>query len=119
MKHLEIKDFPIISTDKIRYSDTDSQGHVNNAVFASYLETGRVELLYSPSISILSNKISFVIVNLNLQFLKEILWPGEVEIGTGILKIGNSSIKIYQKLNLKVTFHKAKEKNTKNIIMKL
>lgn len=98
MKHLELKDFPLTSIDKIRYSDTDRQGHVNNAVFASYLETGRVELLYSPSISILSNEISFVIVNLNLQFIKEILWPGQVEIGTGIIKIGNSSIKICQNL---------------------
>jgi acyl-CoA thioester hydrolase len=38
MKHLELKDFPLTSIDKIRYSDTDRQGHVNNAVFASYLE---------------------------------------------------------------------------------
>jgi acyl-CoA thioester hydrolase len=28
----------------------------------------------------------------------EIHWPGTVEIGTGILKIGNSSIFIFQKL---------------------
>lgn len=95
---LDLKDFPLQSVDKIRYSDTDRQGHVNNGTFASYLETGRVELLYSPSITILSNKISFVIVNLHLNFLKEILWPGQVEIGTGIIKIGNSSVKIYQKI---------------------
>ena len=33
--------------EKLRYADTDRQGHVNNAVFATMLETGRVELLYS------------------------------------------------------------------------
>ena len=98
MMQLDLKDFPLISVDKIRYSDADRQGHVNNAVFASYLETGRVELLYSPKISNLSDEMNFVIVNLNLHFLKEILWPGEVEIGTGIIKVGNSSITIYQKI---------------------
>ncbi len=44
----EIGDFPVVTTDKLRYCDTDRQGHVNNAVFLTFLETGRVELLYNP-----------------------------------------------------------------------
>lgn len=40
-----IDDFPFRTYEKLRYVDTDRQGHVNNAVFASMLETGRVELL--------------------------------------------------------------------------
>ncbi|HDG9121136.1 TPA: acyl-CoA thioesterase, partial [Pseudomonas aeruginosa] len=47
----ELKDFPIHSSDKIRYADTDRQGHVNNAVFATFLETGRVEIIYDPEIA--------------------------------------------------------------------
>lgn len=39
-------DFSLLTTDKIRYSDTDRQGHVNNAVFSTFLETGRAERLY-------------------------------------------------------------------------
>lgn len=90
--------FPLRTFDKIRYSDTDRQGHVNNAVFSTYLETGRVELLCKADLALLSESASFVIAALNLNFLKEILWPGQVDIGTGILKIGTSSIKIYQQL---------------------
>ena len=33
--------FPLRTRDKLRYADTDRQGHVNNAVFATFLETGR------------------------------------------------------------------------------
>jgi acyl-CoA thioester hydrolase len=33
--------------DKLRYGDTDRQGHVNNAVFSTLFETGRVEMLYA------------------------------------------------------------------------
>lgn len=98
MNHLQLKDFPLQTFDKIRYADTDRQGHVNNAVFASFLETGRVEFLYAAESPVLAERSSFVIVSLHLNFIKEIKWPGQIEIGTGILKIGNSSVKIYQKL---------------------
>jgi acyl-CoA thioester hydrolase len=36
-------------TDNIRYRDTDRRGPVNNAVFSTSPETGRVELLYDPN----------------------------------------------------------------------
>jgi len=98
VKDLKLPDFPLKTFDKIRYADTDRQGHVNNAVFATFLETGRVEVLYHPHSPILAEGASFVIAALQLNFLRELTWPGQVEIGTGILKIGNSSIKIYQQL---------------------
>ncbi|ULG68844.1 acyl-CoA thioesterase [Marinobacterium sediminicola] len=91
-----LDDFPAKAFDKIRYSDTDRQGHVNNAVFSTFLETGRVEMLLSPEEPMLSEGTSFVIANLNLQLLAEIHWPGKVDIGTGVLSIGNSSIRLYQ-----------------------
>jgi acyl-CoA thioester hydrolase len=96
--HLNLSDFPKKTFDKVRYADTDRQGHVNNAVFSTFLETGRVEILYNENTPILSTNASFVIASLKLDFLKEILWPGQVDIGTGILKVGKSSITIYQKL---------------------
>lgn len=98
MQKLQFDDFPLKTFDKIRYADTDAQGHVNNAVFSTYLETGRVEFLYNPEYPILADDSSYVIVSLDLNYHKEVTWPGKVEIGTGILKIGNSSIKIYQQL---------------------
>ena len=98
MRELKLDDFPLKTFDKVRYADTDRQGHVNNSLFSTFLETGRVEVLYDSEVPILSEGSSFVIVSLNLEFLKEITWPGQVDIGTGILKIGNSSIRLFQKL---------------------
>jgi acyl-CoA thioesterase FadM len=34
--------YKIWTYDKLRYNDTDRQGHVNNAIFATFFETGRV-----------------------------------------------------------------------------
>jgi acyl-CoA thioester hydrolase len=98
MKTWAIADFPVRTYDKIRYADTDRQGHVNNAVFATFLETGRVEVLYNPEFPLHDPDTSFVIASLKLDFMLEITWPGLVEIGTAVTKIGNSSIVLYQML---------------------
>ncbi len=93
-KQLPLTAFPSITFDKIRYSDTDRQGHVNNAVFAAFFETGRVEMLYQPSQKFLSDDCSFVVAKTTIELLAEIQWPGQVDLGTGIVRIGNSSLVI-------------------------
>lgn len=98
MDKLKLSDFPLQTFDKVRYADMDRQGHVNNAVFLTCLETGRVEILYRPDSPLHAPEASFVIVSLQLDFIQEINWPGRVDIGTGIQKIGTSSITFYQKL---------------------
>lgn len=93
-----LEEFPFRTVDKIRYADTDRQGHVNNAAFATFLETGRVEFLYDPQHPLADDNASFVIASLNLKLLAEINWPGRVDIGTGVRRIGNSSIGLFQGL---------------------
>jgi acyl-CoA thioester hydrolase len=93
-KQLPLTAFPFVTFDKVRYGDTDRQGHVNNAVFATFFETGRVEMLYQPSHEFLSKDCFFVVAKSTLDLLAEIHWPGQVDIGTGIVRIGNSSLVI-------------------------
>jgi len=93
-----LEDYAIITHDKIRYCDTDRQGHVNNAVFSSFFETGRVEILYNNELPILGDNCSFVIASIKIDYSNEISWPGTITIGTMITKIGNSSIGIEQGL---------------------
>jgi acyl-CoA thioester hydrolase len=93
-KQLTITAFPFVTFDKVRYGDTDRQGHVNNAVFATFFETGRVEMLYQPSHQFLSDDCSFVVAKSTIELIAEIHWPGQVDIGTGITRIGNSSLVI-------------------------
>ena len=93
-----INRFPLQSFDKIRYADTDRQGHVNNAVFATFIETGRVELLYQLEQPLAGLQCAFVVVQLDLQLKGEIYWPGQVDIMGAITKIGNSSMQLHQYL---------------------
>lgn len=66
-------------------------GHV-----ARYLETGRVEMLYTPDNPLAAPGCEFVIAQLVLDFRNEILWPGSVQIGTRVANIGRSSVKLEQ-----------------------
>ncbi len=95
---LKLEAFPYQTHDKVRYGDTDRQGHVNNIHFSEFLETGRVEILYHPEQPLHDDQCSFVIVQNNLSLLNEIHWPGIVNIGTGVVKLGKSSITFYQQL---------------------
>lgn len=90
------EDFPSLSTDKLRYADTDRQGHVNNAVFAVFLETGRVELVHDPAGGLPPDGCEFVIARLELDYRGEIEWPGEVLIGSRVEEIGRSSVRVAQ-----------------------
>lgn len=93
-----LADYPLLTYEKLRYADTDRQGHVNNAVFSTMLETGRVELLYSPDTPLAAAGCAFVIASLRLDFRGEITWPGTVEIGTRVARVGNSSLTLEQAL---------------------
>lgn len=90
--------YPIHARDKLRYGDTDRQGHVNNAVFSTFFETGRVEFLMDPENPILTAGHGFVIARIIIDYRDEIRWPGTVEVGTRVLSVGRSSIRLEQGL---------------------
>jgi acyl-CoA thioester hydrolase len=92
-----LADFPAQTFDKLRYGDTDRQGHINNAVFASLCETGRVSILHGGG-PLADAGCAFVIARLALDYHAELFWPGTVQIGTGVTAIGTSSVTFAQAL---------------------
>ena len=93
---LRLDDFAGQAYDKLRYGDTDRQGHVNNAVFATFMETGRVELIFNAEAPLLDAGFSFVLAKLDIDYVAEVLWPGTVEIGTRVTRVGRSSVTMQQ-----------------------
>lgn len=83
-------DFRHFSRVTIRFSDQDSLGHVNNAVYVTWLEAGRVEFIeqFLPP----GGPVDMVLVHMELDFLRETRFPGEVLIGGRLTRIGNTSI---------------------------
>ena len=77
--------------DLIRYADIDRQGHVNNAVYSTYFETGRVAIIHHPSEGLQAEGATSVLARIEIDYLRELHWPGTVEVGTGVAGYGRSS----------------------------
>ena len=89
----QLSDFPHRITDNIRHTDLDSQGHVNNAVVANYFENGRVSLFRLEDASVGVAGVGVVLAHTEINYVREMNWPGTIEIGTAVSDIGRSSFK--------------------------
>jgi acyl-CoA thioester hydrolase len=82
--------------ERVRYTDTDMQGHVNNSIISTFFEAGRISLFASSDGSRRDAGLHFAVVNLNMNFRRELYYPNEVEIGTSPLRIGRTSFTVAQ-----------------------
>jgi acyl-CoA thioester hydrolase len=90
--------YPIRSTEKLRFAETDRNGHISTAFFTVCCQNARMEVLSDPNRAPVPNGAYCVITGLQLDFLAEM--PGTVEIGTRVEHIGRWSIVLMQGLFL-------------------
>jgi acyl-CoA thioester hydrolase len=86
----------LVTSQKLRFCDTDMLGHVNNAAYAEMFEAGRVEML--APLGLLGGPHAVVIVRLEIDFRHEMNWPGDVTIETWITRVGTKSLHMGQRL---------------------
>ena len=87
-----LEDFPYRLTDNVRFADLDPNQHVNNAVYATYFETGRVTLMKDRSCGLMPPDLAWIMVRLDMHFRAELRWPGTIEMGLGVSKFGRTSV---------------------------
>ena len=87
-----LEDFPYRLTDNVRFADLDPNQHVNNAVYATYFETGRVTLMKDRSYGLMPEGLAWIMVRLDIHFRAELRWPGTIEMGLGVAKFGRTSV---------------------------
>ena len=76
----------------MRFADLDPNQHVNNAVYATYFETGRVTLMKDRSYGLMPEGLAWIMVRLDIHFRAELRWPGTIEMGLGVAKFGRTSV---------------------------
>lgn len=85
--------------ENIRFADLDPVGHVNNNAIGVYLETARVSLFADAAGEMYGGareNHSWVVARMEIDYLKEMHFPGKVRVGTRIEKLGNSSLTLRQ-----------------------
>jgi acyl-CoA thioester hydrolase len=81
-----------------RVSETDGMGHINNTTIPVWFEAGREGIfrIFTPDLSFKNWKA--VLVNMNIDFVREIHYGMDVEVLTWINKVGNSSFVVEEEL---------------------
>ena len=74
----------------VQYRDLDPQGHVNNAVYVSYLETARVDYL-EDVLEVAAEDISFVIANLEISYERPMTKGDDPTVALWVSHLGDSS----------------------------
>jgi acyl-CoA thioester hydrolase len=82
--------YPYRTNDTIRFQDIDRNNHVNNVAFAVYGETGRTNFVDHLTEEY-GEPIKFVAARFTIDYLAQAYFPGTVEIGTAVSKIGTKS----------------------------
>ena len=65
-------------------------------MFLTYFESGRVAMFRDPDLGIGVPGITFVLVRMEVDYMKESHWPGQLDIGTGVAEFGRTSFKAAQ-----------------------
>ena len=91
-----LEDFPYRLADNVRFADLDPNQHVNNAVYATYFETGRVTLMKDEGYGLVPPGLAWIMVRLDIHFRAELRWPGTIEMGLGVAKFGRTSVTFEQ-----------------------
>jgi acyl-CoA thioester hydrolase len=83
------KQFTIRS--KVRFRDVDVLGHVNNAVYFTYMESARTEFWLHVFGGQSLHDLNFIVVHAECDFKKPAHFGDEIEVSIHTSSIGNSS----------------------------
>jgi acyl-CoA thioester hydrolase len=79
---------------EVRFRDIDAFGHVNNSAFVTYIEQARVRFLIDVLDADVIQSLPIILASLHVDFRAPILFGQEIEIGTRVDWIGNSSFSV-------------------------
>ena len=87
-----LDDFPVVVRFPLQWGEMDALGHVNNARFFTWFETARIALF--ERIGVLSSRpgpVGPILATTSCDFLRPVVYPGEMRVGTRVTKVGNTS----------------------------
>ena len=84
----------------IRWGDMDAMGHVNNTVYFRYFETARIAWFDAIARAPDPGGDGPVIINAHCSFLKQLKYPGEIEVSTLVGPPGRSSFEMVHEIRV-------------------
>jgi acyl-CoA thioester hydrolase len=82
---------PVFTDIDVRFRDTDAMGHVNNAVFLTYLEVARQAYWQRVDPECRYDRVPFILANARIDFRHPVRVHDPVRIHVGVAWVGRSS----------------------------
>ena len=83
--------FPVVHPLRPRFRDTDAMGHINNAVYVTYLEVARQEYCRALDHTVDYREVPFILAHVTIDFRSEALVMETLELGVRCDWIGGKS----------------------------
>ena len=87
--------FDFVHRETVRFRDVDSIGHVNNAVFLTYLEEARIAFMSQASEE---NPLGMVVARIEIDFRSPAELGDTIEVSVTPGKVGNTSFTLHYEL---------------------
>lgn len=86
-------EFPVLWPITLRWSDNDVYGHVNNVIYYSWFDTAvNGWLMRATGADVRQLDALGVVVETACRYRSEVSFPGTVEIGVRVARVGTSSV---------------------------
>ena len=85
------EDYAFWLDEHTRYADIDALGHVNNVAYAVYFEGARVQFIHRHELWSLGATHGMVAARVEIEYLREVVYPSALRIGTRCVRVGTSS----------------------------
>jgi acyl-CoA thioester hydrolase len=89
-----------VHVERVRFRDVDAMGHVNNAVFLTYLEQARVALFSDVGASIALDQTNMILARAEIDFKAPVRLGQEVEISVRASRFGTKSFDLEYELRV-------------------
>ena len=86
--------------DQVRFRDLDAMGHVNNAVFLTYIESARVAFLQQLGAATTLEDMSIIVARIEIDFRAPVGFGDEVEISVRASRFGGKSFDLDYELRV-------------------
>jgi acyl-CoA thioester hydrolase len=92
---LRAQTYPRVFAIRAAYADVDSFQHINNVAIARFLEEGRaalnMEVFGVDAVVRPDGVLQLLFASIAIDYVSQGLYPGHIDVATGVSKIGASS----------------------------
>jgi acyl-CoA thioester hydrolase len=89
-----------VHRERVRFRDLDALGHVNNAVFLTYIESARVAFLVDLGAATTLEDMAIIVARIEIDFRAPVGFGEEVEIEVRASRFGDKSFDLDYELRV-------------------